>query len=468
MPTRGETKWAGVLLRSLVALLLPLSLMLSGCMIRFSIETRVDEDESGTFAIFVGFDEEFRQLVEQSAGDTSELLMDTPAGWSSEEVVEDGFEGSRISTEFDTLEELEQQLAALGADQDVEIGTPVLEGFSLDHDRNEFRFELDASGVGDELSNAMGESLGDDMMSGTDREALLRDLFDIQYLLTLPGTLESHNAEAVEDNTLLWTVRFDDERSTYRATSIVGSFLLRYVEEVELRVEIADDESGSLTLVVGLSDAVEALVDSGNEVATSLVEEVPSSWGVVDLGENGLAGLSFSTDFSSIDRAERLLTRLGEATGLDDATGLVSNFELARDGSDYRFQAEVAHGDEAVTLDAAGTATSLVLILPGKIGDHNADEIDGEALVWDLDAAAVGAPLDAESSTGGTSALLLAVIGLAVVAGIGGLTVLLRRQTTKAPPTVKAVQSQSFCRSCGKELPAAGRFCPACGEPLAG
>ena len=94
-----------------------LVLVLSACTIRLDVGVTVNEDESGTFSLFMGFDEEFQQLMEQGGGegfDMTEGLEDVPEGWTVEDVVEDGFEGVRITTDFQDFEELDQKLGELG------------------------------------------------------------------------------------------------------------------------------------------------------------------------------------------------------------------------------------------------------------------------------------------------------------------------------------------------------------------
>ncbi|MDJ0925038.1 MAG: hypothetical protein QNJ77_10790 [Acidimicrobiia bacterium] len=202
-----------------------LVLLLSACTIRFDVQLEVNEDESGTFALFMGFDEEFQQLMEQGGGeglDITEGLADVPEGWTVEEVEEDGFEGVRISTEFSDLEDLERRLSDLGEGQDSGIGTDFLGDFGLTHEGDEFRFEVDVSGLDEELSGAVGDSGGEDLLSGLDPATLFEDLFEIRFNLTLPGTIQSHNADAINGNTLTWNVDITDEGTTYQAVSTTG------------------------------------------------------------------------------------------------------------------------------------------------------------------------------------------------------------------------------------------------------
>lgn len=202
-------------------ILLLLALGLSACTIRFDIGVEVNEDESGTFALFVGFDDEFKQLAEQGGGDDlniTEGLEDVPDGWSVEEVTEDGFEGVKIEVGFNSFEDLERRLGELNETTDTGVGTDFLSGFGLTHEGDEFRFKVDVSGVDEELTGAIGEGAGDDLFTGFD----LDELFQIRFKLTLPGEIGANNADLVEGNTLVWNVGLSEEDGTYEAVSTTG------------------------------------------------------------------------------------------------------------------------------------------------------------------------------------------------------------------------------------------------------
>ena len=202
-----------------------LALALSACTIRLDVGLVVNEDESGTFGLFMGFDEEFQELMEQGGGEDINLtedLSDVPEGWTVEEVTEDGFEGVRISTDYSDFEDLEAKLGEMGEGADVGVSGDFLSDFGLTHEGDEFRFEADASGVNDGLGDALGESGGEDMLSGMDPSMILGDLFEIRFNLTLPGTIGANNATSVNGNTLTWEVDVTDEGGTFEAVSTVG------------------------------------------------------------------------------------------------------------------------------------------------------------------------------------------------------------------------------------------------------
>lgn len=202
-----------------------LALVLSACTIRLDVGLVVNEDESGSFALFMGFDEEFQELMEQGGGEEISLtedLSDVPEGWNVEEVTEDGFEGVRISTDFSDFEDLEAKLGEMGDGTDIGVGGDFLSDFGLTHEGDEFRFQADSSGVSDGLGDALGESGSDDMLSGMDPSMILGDLFEIRFNLTLPGSIGENNADSVNGNTLTWNLDLTDEGGTFEAVSTVG------------------------------------------------------------------------------------------------------------------------------------------------------------------------------------------------------------------------------------------------------
>lgn len=209
-------------MKRLVPFLL-LALSLSACTIRVDIGVAVDEAESGTFALFMGFDEEFREFAEQSGEgfDLTQDLGDVPADWSVDEVTEDGFEGVRISADFDSLDDLKSRLAELNESGTDDAGTDVFTDFSLVRSGDEFRFTADLSQVSEELAGSVGEGGSDDLFSGVDPATFFSNLFEIRLRLTLPGEIGPNNADVVDGNTLTWNVAFDDQ-GTYTAESTLG------------------------------------------------------------------------------------------------------------------------------------------------------------------------------------------------------------------------------------------------------
>ncbi|MCP3994534.1 MAG: hypothetical protein GY722_05640 [bacterium] len=206
-----------------VPLFAVLVLVLSACTIRIDLVVNVNEDESGTFDLFVGFDEDLRQLMEQGGGgdlDITEQFSDAPDNWTVEEVSEGGFEGVRISTDFESFDDLEVKLAELSDDGGGGLGSDMLSDFELTHEEDEYRFRADVSGVDEGLTEAVGDS-GGDMLSGFDA-SLMEDLFEIRFRLTLPGTIGDNNADGVNGNTLTWNLDVGADGDELYASSTAG------------------------------------------------------------------------------------------------------------------------------------------------------------------------------------------------------------------------------------------------------
>lgn len=204
------------------ALLILMVLGLSACTIRFDIGVDVNKDESGSFTIFVGLDEEMRELASQFGGEdmslTDQILADVPEGFEAEEYSEDGFDGVRLSADFNSFDELNAKLAGAGSGVGDAIGADLVNDFNLTHDGDEFHFSADLGGVDQSLTDAIGQAGGEDVLSGFGANAL-SDVFDVRFRLTLPGTIEDNNADTVNGNTLTWNISLDDPRDTLEAVS---------------------------------------------------------------------------------------------------------------------------------------------------------------------------------------------------------------------------------------------------------
>ncbi len=207
------------------SLLLLLTLVLSACTIRMDVGLVVNEDESGTFALFVGLDEELRQLVEEGGGDGLDLtedISDVPEGWTVEELTEDGFEGVRISTDYADFDDLNAKLAQMNEGTDGGVGGDLLSDFGLTHEGDTYEFNADISNVDESLTGALDSGGGEDLLSGLDAGSLIGDLFEIRFQLTLPGDIGEHNADAVNGNTLVWNLDVTEDADALQATSTLG------------------------------------------------------------------------------------------------------------------------------------------------------------------------------------------------------------------------------------------------------
>jgi hypothetical protein len=130
----------------------------------------------------------------------------------------------------------------------------------------------------------------------------------------------------------------------------------------------------------------------------------------------------------------------------------------------------------AQALDASWRVT-----LPGRLGNHNGEQTEGNTIIWKLEAGITEKRLRAESRLGGlpgwlAPALVASGVVLVVVAAIG----LVRAGQVQTPvptevsPANLPLQASStpegptragavFCPNCGQALTSEAQFCPACG-----
>lgn len=214
-------------MRRTLPVLLALALLSAACQVRFDTTITVNDDESGTFGIEIGLDEEFRQLAAEQGGGQLDLMegAEVPPGWIVEEFVDGEFEGSRIAVEFSDFADLEAKLVGLSESSATGGGAPndLVESLDLTRNGNRFDFRADLTGMDESFSDMAG---GDAAFEGLDPAQFLESLFQVRFLVTLPGTIGDHNADLVEGNTLVWRVPLDAQDRTLRASSsLTGSGL---------------------------------------------------------------------------------------------------------------------------------------------------------------------------------------------------------------------------------------------------
>jgi len=204
-----------------------LAVALSSCTVRFDSHITIDADESGTFALEISLDEELRELAAQSGEadgfDLTGDLGDAPPGWSITEFAAGEFEGFRIATDFADFADLDLRLAELTASTDAGSPAPTfLEESGLTRSGNDFAFRTTITGLQDDLAGLSGGS--DDLtFEGFDPSTVFAQLFQVRFIVTLPGKIGANNADSVDGNTLFWDIGFDDEGLTLHAASTAGA-----------------------------------------------------------------------------------------------------------------------------------------------------------------------------------------------------------------------------------------------------
>jgi hypothetical protein len=206
-------------MRRRTALLLLLALVASACQLRTDVQIEINADETGTFALELGFDEELRQLAESEGGDLSLDGFDlatTPDGWSISDFDDGEFAGTRIATPFSSLDDLRAKLAVLSeSGESTDPTNDLVDSVSITRDGNDYRFEAELA----QIDEAFAEASGDGLDFGIDPTQFLQELFLIRFVVTMPGEITSHNADVVEGSTLVWNIALDGQNRTLEATS---------------------------------------------------------------------------------------------------------------------------------------------------------------------------------------------------------------------------------------------------------
>lgn len=184
------------------------ALLLSAC--SFSFATDIRSDGSGKFTIDMEFEESDlsmmgmtrEQLLIASGGDTDSLcgdmsadLGEMPEGAAVEYVETEGGFICRFTSPFADIESLRQVYEGMG-----------IEIYALELD--------DKGGVAYDVAlGSTGEEAGLDLSMG---------LFDLNWIVTLPGKLGENNADQVEGNNLTWSIDLEGSRRFTASSSARG------------------------------------------------------------------------------------------------------------------------------------------------------------------------------------------------------------------------------------------------------
>ena len=174
-------------LRGFAVLLGLLAFAMTGCL-RYEMGIVVNADGSGTLSSIVAISDKF---AEASGARPDEAIgtEGLPRGAEVREYREDGYTGIAFSLPFADVDELAALTSAAGGD---ETG---FSGFTLEQDGGGgWQFEMTAAPGGGE------------MIAGADGLAPA-DILDgawFRIRVTLPGELVEHNADRIENGTLVW------------------------------------------------------------------------------------------------------------------------------------------------------------------------------------------------------------------------------------------------------------------------
>lgn len=176
-----------------------LVIALTACEIRTHLNIDAADVSNGQITAQVGFDEDFREAMEEFGGGgdlLAEVETSAPAeGWQVERFTDGDIEGVTLTQEFSSIEELQTILSTSSIASGESGGW---EDLSFTETDDSIRFDASLSAPGLEGTEDLGmEEVG----------AFLD--FDFQIAVTFPGEVIEHNG-VLEDQTVVWDL---DEES---------------------------------------------------------------------------------------------------------------------------------------------------------------------------------------------------------------------------------------------------------------
>ncbi len=177
-----------------LTLITVIGLMLTACQVKMDQSTVVNGDETGTISVFMGFDEELKNLMATSGEDPfEEAEANAPEGFTASRTTMGDFEGVVITGEFENLEKFAEMMEASNDSGDSAISGE----YSITREGDIFTYRVDLDAMD------MSDFGGDAGLEGMD----LSTLFDITVSVKLPGKVTSNNAdETSADGTLVWNI----------------------------------------------------------------------------------------------------------------------------------------------------------------------------------------------------------------------------------------------------------------------
>jgi len=186
-----------------------LALTLAACRIESNVLLTIREDGSASVGAEVGFDDEFRNIVESVGVVPEDILSELPGFAGASAVPFQRTEGDL--TFFGAMSEIED----LSSYNFEASGMDTFTDFSYEFDGSSARLTAIVSADG--IVGAAGEDLP------IDPSQITGDLVSANVVVTMPGQVKEHNADEVRpDGTLIWNVSLTGPTSI-TATSDLGS-----------------------------------------------------------------------------------------------------------------------------------------------------------------------------------------------------------------------------------------------------
>lgn len=169
-----------------------LTLTLAACRVESNVTLTIREDGSATVVTEIGFDDEFRNIIEGIGVVPEDILSDLPTLTNGDGVPFQRTEGDLtffgVTSEIEDLSTFE-----LGSD-----GLDAFTNFSYEFDGTTAQLDatLNADGLG-----------GDSENLPIDPSQISADLVSASVIIVMPGQIKEHNADEVRaDGTLVWDV----------------------------------------------------------------------------------------------------------------------------------------------------------------------------------------------------------------------------------------------------------------------
>lgn len=224
------------------------------------------------------------------------------------------------------------------------------------------------------------------------------------------------------------------------------ALLLLVLSACEIRVEqlteLNEDGSGTVSASLAMDEEFRdllALGDSTQDPLAQIESQTPEGWQSDRFTEGGFQGVRISRGFADLDEFRTAASEM-----MDDPTqGIFESYRISQEGRLFRFDARLGDlpaqlGDE---LPIRGQALDellqvrVMVRLPGRITEHNADQIEDGLLVWEVAVSEGSRNLSARSSTYGPGVWLAAAL-VALVAVVVGAALFARSR--RRTPEVQA------------------------------
>ena len=242
----------------------------------------------------------------------------------------------------------------------------------------------------------------------------------------------------------------------------LAAILLTGCLRIDIAMRVAEDGSGTVSILSAIDGSAMAALGAlgGGAGAPDLASmftapdasRLPPGASAEPYQDGTFVGARATVPFASTDDVAATLGALmgnaGDAGALVGADGLFESLVLESDGDGWIFEAQFPRDMAAAAAGAEGGAAldpallapllgeaafTIRIALPGTVVEHNADRVEGDELIWDLDILDPGArPLMARTELGGGEGLSPALVVVAAVvvlaAAAGGVWVVRRRR----------------------------------------